>query len=178
MTQRSLEAPLLRPRLRRQPCQWRPLERFPAKHALGLDPWVDTGSRQENASNQESRAPFRFHRSGKGSSAIPPRQHHRVADFRHGPRLRFFVIWFRHLGLSLARAYRSHDCARGVHLPLFFMYFRRNRLRGLVRPYDDCLWHLSDVRSGRQSRSRTSRRSGSLLTHQRLPAFLTRFVRY
>src|SRR6185295_15415162 len=28
---------------------------------------VDTGSRQENASNQESRAPFRFHRNGKGS---------------------------------------------------------------------------------------------------------------
>ena len=29
---------------------------------------VDTGSRQENASNQESRAPFRFNRNGKGSS--------------------------------------------------------------------------------------------------------------
>src|SRR5688500_6487969 len=28
---------------------------------------VDTGSRQENASKQESRAPFRFHRNGKGS---------------------------------------------------------------------------------------------------------------
>ena len=28
---------------------------------------VDTGSRQENASNQESRAPFRFHRNGKSS---------------------------------------------------------------------------------------------------------------
>jgi hypothetical protein len=26
---------------------------------------VDTGSRQENASNQESRAPFRFNRNGK-----------------------------------------------------------------------------------------------------------------
>jgi hypothetical protein len=30
---------------------------------------VDTGSRQENASNQESGAPFRFNRNGKGSSA-------------------------------------------------------------------------------------------------------------
>ena len=30
---------------------------------------VETGSRQENASNQESRAPFRFYRNGKGSSA-------------------------------------------------------------------------------------------------------------
>jgi hypothetical protein len=30
---------------------------------------VEIGSRQENASNQESRAPLRFHRSGKGSSA-------------------------------------------------------------------------------------------------------------
>jgi hypothetical protein len=29
---------------------------------------VETGSRQENASNQESRAPFRFSRNGKGSS--------------------------------------------------------------------------------------------------------------
>jgi flagellar L-ring protein FlgH len=29
---------------------------------------VDTGSRQENASNRKSRAPFRFHRNGKGSS--------------------------------------------------------------------------------------------------------------
>jgi flagellar L-ring protein precursor FlgH len=29
---------------------------------------VDTGSRQENASNKESRAPFRFYRNGKGSS--------------------------------------------------------------------------------------------------------------
>src|SRR5713226_3210141 len=29
---------------------------------------VETGSRQENASNQESRAPFRFYRNGKGTS--------------------------------------------------------------------------------------------------------------
>jgi hypothetical protein len=41
------------------------LERFRAKHALGLDPWVDTGSREENASKQEARAAFRFHRDGK-----------------------------------------------------------------------------------------------------------------
>jgi hypothetical protein len=34
------------------------LKRFQAKHALGLDPGVETGSRQENASNQESRARF------------------------------------------------------------------------------------------------------------------------
>jgi hypothetical protein len=34
---------------------------------------VETGSRQENASNQESRAPFRFDRNGKGSShALSP----------------------------------------------------------------------------------------------------------
>src|SRR6202051_2373650 len=31
---------------------------------------VETGSRQENASNQESRAPFRFNRNGKGSSTL------------------------------------------------------------------------------------------------------------
>ncbi|MFB9265473.1 hypothetical protein ACFFWD_20345, partial [Bradyrhizobium erythrophlei] len=29
---------------------------------------VDTGSREENASKQQSGAPFRFYRSGKGSS--------------------------------------------------------------------------------------------------------------
>jgi hypothetical protein len=39
-------------------------ERFQAKHALGLDPGVDTGSHRENASNQESRYPFRFNRDG------------------------------------------------------------------------------------------------------------------
>jgi hypothetical protein len=32
------------------------LERFRAKHALVLDTWVDTGSREENASNQKARA--------------------------------------------------------------------------------------------------------------------------
>jgi hypothetical protein len=51
------------------------LERFQAKHALGLDPGVETGSRQENASNQESRAPFRFNRNGKalGGRLFGPR---------------------------------------------------------------------------------------------------------
>jgi hypothetical protein len=28
------------------------IKRFRAKHALGLDPWVDTDARQENASNK------------------------------------------------------------------------------------------------------------------------------
>ena len=37
---------------------------------------VDTGSREENASKQESRAPFRFHRNGNSSglSDVPPRR--------------------------------------------------------------------------------------------------------
>src|ERR1700674_3310945 len=34
---------------------------------------VGTGSREENASNQESRAPFRFNRNGKGSRHRPQR---------------------------------------------------------------------------------------------------------
>jgi len=34
------------------------LERFPAKHAFGLDPRVDTSSREENASRRESGASF------------------------------------------------------------------------------------------------------------------------
>jgi hypothetical protein len=47
---------------------------------------VDPGSRQENASNQESRAPFRFYRNGKGSRR--DRRPHRaspcklITDFR------------------------------------------------------------------------------------------------
>ncbi len=39
-------------------------ERFQANHALGLIRGVETGSRQENASNQESRARFDFDRNG------------------------------------------------------------------------------------------------------------------
>ena len=50
---------------------------------------VETGSRQENASNQQSGAPFQFNRNGKGSDvaagvvggAIGP-QRHRTAPFR------------------------------------------------------------------------------------------------
>src|SRR5258705_7024727 len=42
----------------------RDLKRFQAKHALGLDPGMEAGSRRENASNQESRVPFRFYRNG------------------------------------------------------------------------------------------------------------------
>jgi hypothetical protein len=38
-------------------------ERKPAPDLIG----VDIGSREENASKQESRAPFRFYRDGKGS---------------------------------------------------------------------------------------------------------------
>jgi hypothetical protein len=34
------------------------LERFRAKHAPGLDPGVDTGSREENASKQKTGARF------------------------------------------------------------------------------------------------------------------------
>jgi hypothetical protein len=34
---------------------------------------VDPGSRQENASNQESGAPFRSHRNGKSSGEPTPR---------------------------------------------------------------------------------------------------------
>jgi hypothetical protein len=35
---------------------------------------VETGSRQENASKQESRAPFRFNRNGKSSSVRASRR--------------------------------------------------------------------------------------------------------
>jgi|SRR5450432_226935 hypothetical protein len=46
-------------------------EQFQARHTLGHDRGVKTGSRQENASTQESRAPFRFYRNGKDSGAAP-----------------------------------------------------------------------------------------------------------
>jgi nucleoside 2-deoxyribosyltransferase len=42
---------------------------------------VEAGSRQENASKQESRAPFRFNRNGKGSRLVMPRQ--RPVDIWH-----------------------------------------------------------------------------------------------
>src|SRR5665647_3734313 len=57
-------------------CHWT-AGRPPSSRASSSE--VDTGSRQENASNQEAGAPFRFNRNGKGSShspdarAAPPR---------------------------------------------------------------------------------------------------------
>ena len=42
---------------------------------------VETGSRQENASNRESGAPFQFNRNGKGSRLVTPRL--RPADIWH-----------------------------------------------------------------------------------------------
>jgi hypothetical protein len=58
-----------------------PLERFQAKHALGLDPWVETGSRQESASNQKSRAPFRSIETEKALGMI---QQVKVRQQMHG----------------------------------------------------------------------------------------------
>ncbi|TFW59888.1 hypothetical protein CT676_17255 [Bradyrhizobium sp. MOS001] len=49
---------------------------------------VDAGSRQENASKQESRAPFRFHRNGKDSSQRQTkkgRRNRRPFVFSDGP---------------------------------------------------------------------------------------------
>jgi hypothetical protein len=39
---------------KKRPHKSRWLERFRAKHVLGLDPRMDTGSREKNASNQNS----------------------------------------------------------------------------------------------------------------------------
>jgi hypothetical protein len=47
------------------------LQRYMATRAFSSE--VDTGSREENASKQEIRAPFRFNRNGKGSLVIPGR---------------------------------------------------------------------------------------------------------
>src|SRR5450631_1324137 len=44
----------------------------PQRGSRAFSSEVETGSRQENASNQESGAPFRFYRNGKGSSRQAP----------------------------------------------------------------------------------------------------------
>jgi O-antigen ligase len=63
---------------RAHPSSWRPVSAGSAAAARAFSSeslprtrsGVETGSRQENASNQESRAPFRFYRNGKGSSQV------------------------------------------------------------------------------------------------------------
>jgi len=63
-------------RLDRSPCgELRGLERFRAKHALGLDPRVDTGSRKETRQNKRLELRFGFNRNRSGSgvpSALTP----------------------------------------------------------------------------------------------------------
>src|SRR6185437_1562123 len=46
---------------------------FERKLASGLDPEVGTGSREENASKQKTRARVRFIRTGKGSNVPNPK---------------------------------------------------------------------------------------------------------
>jgi hypothetical protein len=59
---------------------------------------VGTGSREENASNQESRAPFRFDRNGKSSSEQkPPPLTQRL--------LWFVVLWLGGVGSVAIVAY-------------------------------------------------------------------------
>jgi hypothetical protein len=50
------------------------LEHFPAKHALGLDPGVDTGSPSENATTQREKSEARFYQNGIRSSRHRPRR--------------------------------------------------------------------------------------------------------
>jgi hypothetical protein len=45
------------------------LEHFPAKHALGLDPGVETGSPQKMRPLKKNKSEFRFHRNGIRSNA-------------------------------------------------------------------------------------------------------------
>ncbi|PAY10432.1 hypothetical protein CK489_07860 [Bradyrhizobium sp. UFLA03-84] len=51
-----------------RPSRWRISTARSRRPPRAFSSEVDTGSREENASQQESRAPFRFHRNGKGSS--------------------------------------------------------------------------------------------------------------
>ncbi len=58
-----------------------------APEAIAFSSEVDTGSREENASNNEVEPPFRLHRNGKGSNAditpdIPP-MHERYPQLRN-----------------------------------------------------------------------------------------------
>jgi hypothetical protein len=54
------------------------------RQARAFSSEVDTGSREENASKQESRAPFRFHRNGKGSSAMKSPNHQILTPAKFG----------------------------------------------------------------------------------------------
>jgi len=55
------------PRAGELQCRYSVFERS----ARGLGPWAETGARQENASIEKSRAPFRFYRNGKSPRHDP-----------------------------------------------------------------------------------------------------------
>ncbi|MBR0823954.1 hypothetical protein JQ596_00305 [Bradyrhizobium manausense] len=79
--------------------------------AIAFSSEVDTGSRQENASKQESRAPFQSHWNGKGSSStdtIGATLQPRPARPRRGERLDLFEVR-RHL--VAVRSSHSEDPA-------------------------------------------------------------------
>jgi len=57
--------------------EFRP-KRFRAKHALGLDPGADTGSREENASKQRDRGHARW--AWAVRCAIPPPEPTRIPE--------------------------------------------------------------------------------------------------
>src|SRR5258708_18266932 len=64
---------------------------------------VETGSRKENASNQESRAPFRFHRNGKGSRMLRCPRHPAMTPER-APTVSQLLAFYLEAGVDCALA--------------------------------------------------------------------------
>jgi hypothetical protein len=92
------------------------------RQARAFSSEVDTGSREENASKQESRAPFRFHRNGKGSSAMKSPNHQILTPAKFGcsrhrkPALHTLVLPAQSTGtlpLELARSRCHGQSGRG-----------------------------------------------------------------
>jgi membrane-bound lytic murein transglycosylase A len=82
---------------------------------------VAAGSRQENASDQESRAPFRFNRNGKGSGATTLKFLQRglqagIRNFKSKGGVKFVVAAVA-IAASLSLAPMPADGARTRHLP-------------------------------------------------------------
>jgi AraC family transcriptional regulator len=71
-------------------------------HARAVSSQVDSGSRQENASKQEARAPFRFNRNGKGSRSEGPKVGRRFAEDR-------ITLSLVHLDVALAVTAQTRD---------------------------------------------------------------------
>src|SRR5579859_3943091 len=98
---------------------------------------VETGSRQENASNQESGAPLRFNRSGRGSRRRGRRAGIAVSALMLGPGLSGCILGTERpdLNLEVPAAYREGGRrAPDAHVPALDWWrgFRSRELTALM----------------------------------------------